>query len=74
MDTIAQVCRTRYHTPSYVRHKTPILQQLDTPNRDQLTEKKLDAKQLSLAVRSTVKTVEQARVTEAVVHAVCIPV
>lgn len=32
----------------------------------------MDMKQLSLAVRPTVKTVEQARVTEALVHAVCI--
>ena len=35
MDTTkAQACRTRYHTPSYVRHKTLILQQLDTLNHD----------------------------------------
>ena len=73
MDTTkAQACRTRYHTPSYVRHKTLILQQLDTPNCDWLTEKKMDAKQLSLAVHPTIKTVQQAGGTETLIHTVCI--
>lgn len=73
MDTTeAPICRTRYQTPSNVRHKTLILQQFETLDRDQLTEKKTDAKQLSLAVCSTVLAVEQICGTEALVHAVCI--
>jgi hypothetical protein len=49
------------------------LQQLEILHRDQLTEKKVDTKQLSLAVSSTVKTVEQTRGTEALIDALCIP-
>ena len=62
MDTTkAQTCRTRYHTPSYMRHKALTSQQLETLNRDQLAEEKVETKQLSLAVCSTVLTVEQTR-------------